>query len=152
MTRTHSDSDEFSAGGVVVRHFRGRPFICAVEPRAGVLALPKGHVEPGETPLEAAVREVREETGLTVEPLEEIGDTRYWYTRGGRKVSKRVVFFLCRYRSGALRDYDRSEVLGAQWLPLDEAPERLSYPGERKIAARARELVARQWPLEPCGR
>ncbi len=134
--------DEFSAGGVVVRRFAGRPFICVVEPRIGVLALPKGHVEPGETPIEAAVREVREETGLTVEPICELGETRYWYTRGGRRVFKRVLFFLCRYRAGALRDYDREEVLGASWIPLSEAPERLSYRGERKIAAKAQAIVA----------
>src|SRR6478609_3340420 len=78
---------EFSAGGVVVR---GRREVVVIVPtrRAAdgsrVLALPKGHVDPGETPVQAAEREVREETGIVARPLTELGETRYWYRRDGR--------------------------------------------------------------------
>ena len=127
---------EFSAGGVVVRNFRGRPFLCAVRPRAGVLALPKGHPDPGESSLEAATREVCEETGLVADPVEKLGDVRYFYTRGGERVLKVVSFFLFRYRSGRIQDHDR-EVEGVRWVPLDEAPRALSYTGEREMAEAA---------------
>jgi 8-oxo-dGTP pyrophosphatase MutT (NUDIX family) len=124
---------EFSAGGVVLRRFRARPFLCAVRPRADVLALPKGHPEPGESSIEAATREVREETGVVAEPLEKLGDVRYWYVLKGERVLKIVSFFLFRYRSGSVRDHDH-EVEAAEWIPLAEAPRRLSYKGEREMA------------------
>ena len=127
---------EFSAGGVVVRRFHGRPFVCAVRPRSEVLALPKGHPSRGESMLDAATREVQEETGLTAEPVEKLGDIRYWYRRGGERVLKVVSFFLFRYRSGSVRDHDH-EVEVAEWIPLEEAPERLAYRGEREMAEAA---------------
>jgi 8-oxo-dGTP pyrophosphatase MutT (NUDIX family) len=128
---------EFSAGGVVVRRFRGRPVLCAVRVKEGtVLALPKGHPDDGESMIEAARREVREETGLVAEPVEKLGDVRYWYVWDGERVLKVVSFFLFRYRSGSTRDHDH-EVDGAEWLPLEEAPERLAYKGEREMAAAA---------------
>jgi 8-oxo-dGTP pyrophosphatase MutT (NUDIX family) len=127
---------EFSAGGLVVRRFRGRPFLAVVRVRDDVLALPKGHPEPGEAAVEAARREVREETGLSAEALEKLGDIRYWYSRGGERVMKIVSFFLFRWRSGSVRDHDH-EVEEALWIPLEDAPRRLAYRGERDMAAAA---------------
>ena len=127
---------EFSAGGVVLRSFHGRPFLCAVRPKPDVLALPKGHPEPGESSIEAATREVREETGLVAEHVAKLGDVRYWYALKGERVLKIVSFFLFRYRSGSVRDHDH-EVEGAEWIPLEEAPERLAYKGEKKMATAA---------------
>jgi 8-oxo-dGTP pyrophosphatase MutT (NUDIX family) len=132
---------EFSAGGVVVRRFRGRPYIAAVRVKGGqVLALPKGHIDPGESPAEAAIREVREETGLHATLVEKLKDIRYWYERGGKRILKDVSFFLFRYRSGRLSDHDH-EVVSAEWVPLDEAPKLLSYRGEREVAAAAMSRV-----------
>ena len=131
---------EFSAGGAVVRRFQGRPFLaCVLVKRGAVRALPKGHIEAGESAADAALREVWEETGLRAEIEEKLDDVRYWYVRGrgGPRVFKQVSFFLCRYRSGTLRDYDPGEVDGAEWIPLDEAPKLLGYPGERRIAEAA---------------
>jgi 8-oxo-dGTP pyrophosphatase MutT (NUDIX family) len=116
-----------------VRRFRGRPFLCAVRPKPAVLALPKGHADNGESSLEAATREVREETGLVAEPVEKLGDVRYWYVWQGERVLKIVSFFLFRYRSGSVRDHDH-EVESAEWIPLAEAPSRLAYKGEREMA------------------
>jgi len=124
---------EFSAGGVVVRRFHGEPFLCAVRPKVDVLALPKGHPDRGESSIEAATREVREETGLVAEPLEKLGDVRYWYVWKGERILKIVSFFLFRYRSGSVRDHDH-EVESAEWIPLAEAPSRLAYKGEREMA------------------
>ncbi|HEX2086555.1 MAG TPA: NUDIX domain-containing protein [Solirubrobacteraceae bacterium] len=101
-----------------------------------VLALPKGHVDPGETPAEAALREVREETGMTGELVEQLGEVRYWYQRGGRKIPKLVTFFLFEYRSGSESDHD-AEVEEVRWLALEDAARELSYKGEREMVRRA---------------
>ena len=83
-----------------------------------MLALPKGHPDPGETLEQAATREVREETGLTAEPIERLGEVRYWYTLAGERVLKSVTFFLFAYRSGSVEDHD-DEVESAEWVPLE---------------------------------
>jgi 8-oxo-dGTP pyrophosphatase MutT (NUDIX family) len=136
---------EFSAGGVVVRIVRGRAMIATIRPQgkpAGTWALPKGNIDPGESPAETALREVFEETGVHGRLVEKLGDVRYTYTRrGGPRVFKVVSFFLLRAgrgRIGDIEDAMRVEVAEARWLPLDEAPRLLSYGGERQMAAKAR--------------
>lgn len=100
-----------------------------------VLGLPKGHLDGDETPLQAAVREVREETGVEAEPIDELGEIEYQYERRGTTVDKRVVFYLLRYREGEL-DHDH-EIDEVRWMPMDEAVHALSYEGEREMVARA---------------
>jgi 8-oxo-dGTP pyrophosphatase MutT (NUDIX family) len=134
--------EERSAGGVVVR---GTQTLVIVPRRRApdgsrVLGLPKGHVDPGETQLQAAVREVREEAGVEVEFLQELGEIRYWYTRGGRAVPKVVAFYLFRYVSGDPADHD-DEVEEARWMELREARGAVTYAGEREMVGRA--LAAR---------
>jgi len=133
---------EFSSGGLVIRNLRGRPFLAVVRVRDKILALPKGHPEEGESAQEAAQREVREETGLEAAPVEKLGDIRYWYARDGERVLKIVSFFLFRYRSGRLADHDH-EVEEALWIPLEEAPERLAYRGEKDMAQTALSRLAK---------
>ena len=121
----------------MVRRFAGEPFVAAVRVKKGtVLALPKGHLEKGESSEQAATREVREETGLTATPIEKLGDVKYWYVRDGERVMKQVSFFLFRYHSGSVRDHDH-EVDSAEWVRLDQAPSLLAYKGEREMAAAA---------------
>ena len=123
---------EHSAGGLVLRDGD----LAVVTPRRGVLALPKGHPDGDETLEQAATREVREETGLVAEPRGELGEVRYWYTFQGERVLKSVTFFLFEYLSGSVEDHD-DEVESAEWIPLDRAPELLSYKGEREMAEKA---------------
>jgi 8-oxo-dGTP diphosphatase len=140
---------EFSAGGVLVRTIRGQLMVAAIQPQGkpqGTWALPKGNLDPGESPAETALREVLEETGVEGRLVEKLGDVRYTYTRrGGVRVFKIVSFYLLRAgqgRIGEIEEAMRVEVAQARWLPLDEAPRLLSYGGEREMAAKARDRLA----------
>lgn len=142
---------EFSAGGVLVRRLRGRWVFAAIRPQGkpeGTWALPKGLIDRGEHAEETALREIEEETGARGRVLEKLGDARYVYTaswRGGERVFKVVSFYLVRYRGGRLGAIDeamRTEVADVRWLPLDDASALLAYDGERKMAERARAIVA----------
>jgi 8-oxo-dGTP pyrophosphatase MutT (NUDIX family) len=129
---------ELSAGGVVVR---GEQVVVIVPTRrasdgSSVLALPKGHIDPGETALEAAEREVREETGIVAEPVQQLGEARYWYRRDGQTIPKSVSFFLFTYVSGDTDDHD-DEVEEARWIPLKDAQTELSHAAEREMVTRA---------------
>lgn len=112
-----------------------------------LLALPKGLVDPGEKPLETALREVYEETGVTAEPVTKLGDSKYVYTRAwgdGARVFKIVSFYLMRYRSGRINDIAptmRVEVARARWVRLEDAAALLAYQGEKQMARRALEYV-----------
>ena len=129
---------EYSAGGVVVR---GDDVLVIVPKRraasgAKVLALPKGHVDGDETPEEAARREVREEGGVDAELLDDLGEVRYRYKRGGRLIDKHVRFFLFNYLSGSPEDHDH-EISEARWMTLSEAARALTYSGEREMISEA---------------
>ncbi len=128
---------DFSAGGVVVRNDE---VIVIVPRRRGgqegrVLGLPKGHPDGDESDVQAATREIREETGVIAEPVARLGEIRYSYERRGEPIDKRVVFFLFEYRSGELsHDHEIEQV---HWMPLQEAARELTYSGEREMVARA---------------
>ena len=129
---------EFSAGGVVVR---GEDVVVIVPVKRDargerVLGLPKGHPDGDESAETAAAREVQEETGVTVDLVEKLGDVEYEYERHGRRVRKRVAFFLFSYRSGDVADHDH-EIEDARWMPMREAARELSYVGEREMVSRA---------------
>jgi 8-oxo-dGTP pyrophosphatase MutT (NUDIX family) len=157
---------EISAGGVVVRDKDGDWWMAAIElpppspattsgpgSRAArkkskpVLCLPKGLLDAGEKPLDAALREVREETGITASPITKLGDSKYAYVRSwgdGERVFKIVSFYLLRYESGRidnLADDMRIEVARARWIRLEDASKLLAYGGEKQMARKALEYV-----------
>jgi 8-oxo-dGTP pyrophosphatase MutT (NUDIX family) len=109
--------------------------------RAGRIewCLPKGHLEEGETPEDAAVREIEEETGIRGQVLGCLGTINYWFSAEGRRVHKLVHHYLLKATSGTLSvdgDPDR-EAIDVAWVPLVELVQMLAFPNERRIAREA---------------
>lgn len=143
---TFETKEQVSAGGVVYRRRGGRFEVALISVgEAARWQLPKGLVGRGETPPEAALREVQEETGLTCEVVAELEPVEYWYfSKGGaRRVRfhKFVHFYLMRYVSGDVSGHD-DEVNEARWVALEDAEGMLAFKGERKTLGRAREMLA----------
>jgi 8-oxo-dGTP pyrophosphatase MutT (NUDIX family) len=138
-------SREYSAGGVVVRKVDDRYELAVIKPNGrNVTGLPKGHIDPGETSQVAAEREVLEETGLEVSLIQKLSDIKYVYRFKGRTIFKVVSFYLFDWRSGTIDQISedmRKEVDVARWVPLEEAPRALSYPGEREVTLKAIKIL-----------
>ena len=135
---------QVSAGGVVVRPGDSLE-LCLIRPAGrSVWALPKGWVEPGETHEMAALREIREETGLDGVIQADLGEIDYWfYSRGDEaRVHKIVHYYLMRAIGGDTAQHDH-EVAEAAWFDVEAALDRMTYPNERQIVRKALEEVAR---------
>lgn len=104
-------------------------------------SLPKGHIEEGETPEQAALREVAEETGIESEISKSLGVIDFWFMAGGKRIHKTVHHFLFKETGGKLAP-QVTEVDDVAWFPLSEIVEKLAYPDEKKLIARSGELNA----------
>ena len=103
--------------------------------------LPGGGIELGESPEEACLREVWEETGIVGEAFDTLGTIDYWFVSDGVRIHKTVHHNLLRYVDGILNDED-PEVTEVAWVPLGELESRLAYADERRLVRRATELLA----------
>jgi 8-oxo-dGTP pyrophosphatase MutT (NUDIX family) len=152
---------EISAGGVVVRQTPEGWEVAVIEPQREpsgrgndkkrhrqVFALPKGIVDAGEKPEHTAVREVREEAGISGSVVIKLTDIKYMYVRSwgdNQRVFKIVSFYLLRYESGEIGDIApemRIEVKRALWIPLEGAERKLTYRGERDVVKLAQKYLA----------
>ena len=136
--------EEVSAGGLVVTVDEGDArgaLIGRVDRRGRLLwSLPKGHIEAGETPEQAAVREVAEETGIIGRVVGQLGTIDFWFVAEGRRIHKTVHHYLLLAEGGELSDAD-VEVTEVAWVPLAELPDRLAYDDERRLVAKVPQLL-----------
>jgi 8-oxo-dGTP diphosphatase len=140
---------EVSAGGLIWRrNGDGKIEVVLVRPAGkDTWVLPKGHVEPGESVLDAALREAREESGLEVKPGDPLGNVSYVYSwrdhPDGRliRIFKRVHFYLMECVGGDPARHD-AEISQVEWFDFGEALRRASHKSERDLVAKGRELIA----------
>jgi 8-oxo-dGTP pyrophosphatase MutT (NUDIX family) len=103
--------------------------------------LPKGHIEAGETPEQAALREVQEETGVIGRILAPLPAIEYWFFDRGSRIHKQVDYFLLEYVSGDPANFDAREVSGAGWFSWEAGIARLTFDNERRVVTKARDLL-----------
>ena len=137
--------DQISAGGVAFRHDGEEIQIAIVSVKPSLRwQLPKGIVDPGETPEFTAVREVREEAGIDTSLLRLIETIEYWYQREqyGRRIRyhKFVHFYLLQYQSGDVANHDH-EIEESRWVSFEAALEMLEFKSERGVAKKALEIL-----------
>ena len=137
--------DEVSAGGLVI-DFSGTKglLIGRLDQKDAtreklLWSLPKGHIEAGETPEIAAIREVAEETGIQSEISRELGVIDFWFMAGGKRIHKTVHHYLFKEVGGKLAP-QVTEVDEVRWFPLEQIVELLAYPDEKKLIARSGDL------------
>jgi 8-oxo-dGTP pyrophosphatase MutT (NUDIX family) len=138
--------DEISAGGLVIDSTGTKGLLIGRrdlkdQTRERLLwSLPKGHIEEGETPEQAAVREVQEETGIESEIAKELGVINFWFMAGGNRIHKTVHHYLFKETGGKLAP-QLTEVDDVGWFPLSEIVDLLAYPDEKKLIAKSGDLV-----------
>jgi 8-oxo-dGTP pyrophosphatase MutT (NUDIX family) len=125
--------DEHSSGGAVLDMRDGVPYVALIATRSSTRwGLPKGAVMDGETSEQAALREVKEETGLDAEIVRPLDTIEYYFRAGDTLIHKRVDFYLMRYLTGDLVP-QLSEVDDVKWIELHEAIAIASFESERKL-------------------
>ena len=130
---------EFSAGGIVLKNGK---VLLTKHSQNHHWSFPKGLIDPGQTPPEAAVREVREEGGVEAEILDKVGYNKYVYTLNGEKIFKVVTYFLMKYVSGDPKDHDW-EVEEAGWYTPEDALKQLTFSQDKALLKKALEIYGK---------
>lgn len=134
---------ERSAGGVVVRVIGGEPHVLVIRDPYQNWGLPKGHLENGEKSGDAAMREVREETGLVDVSLgQELASIDWYFRAEGKLIHKFCVFYLMTSLAGEPEPEEAEGITECVWLPLPEAAARISYDNARDVVNVAREVLS----------
>lgn len=148
-TRPAAIKKQTSSGGVIFRNSRkGIEVALIAVKNKTVWCLPKGAIDKNEDFQTAAVREVREETGLSGEVIDKIGKISYWYFSKDENVrfNKTVYFYLMEYKSGNTDEHDQ-EVDESRWFLIDEAINKLTYKGEKEILQKARQMIETKFKM-----
>jgi len=143
MSRPPEIKRLISSGGVISKISDKGVEVVIVSVRGSkAWCIPKGIIDKGEEPPETALREVREETGLTGKIIEKIGHISYWYFLKDEmvKIHKTVHLYLMNYLKGSTDDHDH-EVDEAKWFMIDEAINTLSHKSERDIMQKAKGMI-----------
>jgi 8-oxo-dGTP pyrophosphatase MutT (NUDIX family) len=134
-----------SAGGIVVRHESGQPWLVVGSRRrerdGRTWTLPKGTPNQGESREQTAIREVEEETGLTVRITGELDSIEYWFVQSGTRIHKTVHYYMMEPVGGDLASHDH-EFDEVRWIPFDSAASMLTFETERALVAKAAGLLA----------
>ncbi len=137
--------EETSAGGVVLDLTSDPPAVALIarhDRRSRLLwSLPKGHLEAGETPEQAALREVQEETGLIGRILAPLGVIDFWFVVEDRRIHKTVHHYVIEAVGGELSDED-IEVEAVEWIPFHQVVRKLAYGDERRLVEKVPQIVA----------
>ena len=137
--------EETSAGGLILDRWTPGAqgaLIGRLDRRGRLLwSLPKGHLEEGETPEAAAIREVAEETGISGRIAAPLGVIDFWFVADGKRIHKTVHHFVLLAEGGELSDAD-VEVTEVAWVPLAEIEPRLAYEDERRLVREVPALLA----------
>lgn len=123
---------EFSCGGVILEN--NKVLLVQVKSMKGrkIWTFPKGHIEQGETPRQAALREVLEETGYKAAIVKPLLKVRYAFTLKGRYVKKVVQWYLMK-KLGRIGKHDPSEILTINWVSINKAKEMVEYPSDKRL-------------------
>ncbi len=138
---------EFSAGGVVYRrNDEGKLEILLIRVK-NRWSFPKGNIEKGEPKDQAALREVKEETGVDAEIIEYLGEVDYWYSMGLTRIHKFVYYYLMKYTGGDIVP-QKEEIDEAKFVPFEEVENLLTYPTDKEIFERAKRVLKKIGEIE----
>lgn len=134
---------EFSAGGVVYRKEKDKTYILVAQhSQHHGWVFPKGWIdrEKKETKEEAALREVREETGIIGKILEPLEPVIYWFNNEGEKIKKTVYYYIMEFAGGDIDNHD-DEMEKVEWLDKEKIAERLTYKSDKDVWKEAEQLI-----------
>jgi 8-oxo-dGTP pyrophosphatase MutT (NUDIX family) len=149
MSKQQPTQNEYSSGGVVFRpraDGKGWDIVAVQRARHGDWSLPKGHIESGETRQQAAIREVKEESGIDAHVIHPLGEVDYFFRKsGGGLVHKTVYHFLLEATNDNLGG-PNWEVSEARWVDINHADELLTYAKDKDVVAMALAELRRRYP------
>ncbi|MEA3305994.1 MAG: NUDIX domain-containing protein [Candidatus Omnitrophota bacterium] len=125
---------EFSSGGIVVKLYNSKIRVLLIKDFCGKWTWPKGKVDKGESPLDAAKREVREETGLkNILMIAKAGQTNYFYKRAGKLIYKTVYLYLFKFAGKEALSIQKAEIADGKWFSEEEALLKIGYKGAKEL-------------------